>query len=262
MKLNDDQLAQFRNEGYVFLPNLFSSDEVAVLRGEIDRLVEIERDEIMRDEQGELFGAFAVDRYSEPFARLLRHPRLLEPAQQILGPELYAHQYKIISKDPFGKLDFAWHQDAASWQAYDGMPEPIAMNYALFLDEVTEFNGPITLIPHSHEKGILGADDSPRPGGKSPLRTLTNDMVQALAAEHGLVAPKGKAGSAIFFSGCLAHASGPNISPWTRYIVYLSYNPVANAITNPTRPDFYAERHDFTPLELLPDDCLAPSTVA
>jgi ectoine hydroxylase len=257
MKLNDDQLSQFREDGYVFLPDLFSPDEVAVLRGEIDRFVGIERDEIMRDEQGELFGAFAVDRYSDAFARLLRHPRLLEPAQQLLGPALYAHQYKIISKDPFGKLDFAWHQDAASWQAYDGMPEPLAMNYALFLDEVSEFNGPITLIPQSHRDGILGAADGPRPGGKSPLRTLTNEMVQDLAAAHGLVAPKGKAGSAIFFSGCLAHASGPNISPWTRYIVYLSYNPVTNAITAPTRPDFYAERDNFTALEMLGDDCLA-----
>ncbi len=262
MKLTGDQLKQFRDDGFVFLPNLFTPSEVAVLRGEIDRFVGPEREEIMRDEHGELLGAFAVDRYSEPFARLLRHKRLLEPAQQILGPELYAHQYKIVAKDPFGKLDFAWHQDAASWAAYDGMPEPLAMNYALFLDEVTEFNGPITLIPRSHQAGILGATDGPRPGGKSPLRTLTNEMVQELATEHGLVAPKGPAGSTIFFSGLLAHASGPNISPWTRYIVYLSYNPVANAITAPTRPDFYATRDNFTPLALLPDDCLAEGAAA
>ena len=262
MNLTDDQLDQFRRDGYLFLPNLFASSEIAVLRAEVERFVGLERKEILRDEHGELFGAFAVDRYSEPFARLLRHPRLLEPAQQILGTDLYAHQYKVIAKDPFGKLDFAWHQDAASWAAYDGMPEPMAMNYALFLDEVTEFNGPITLIPGSHQNGILGAADSPRPGGKSPLRILSGELVQQLASEHGLVAPKGPAGSAVFFSGLLAHASGPNISPWTRYIVYLSYNPVANAITRPTRPDFYATRDHFTAIDVLPDDCLVRNQLA
>ena len=260
MRLDDDQLARFRDQGFVLLPALFTAGEVAGLRTEVERIVALDREEVLRDAAGELFGAFAVHRYSEPFARLVRHPRLLAPAQQSLGPALYAHQVKIIAKDPFGKLDFAWHQDAESWRAYDGMPEPLAMNFALYLDAVTEFNGPITLIPGSHRGGLLGATDGPRPGGKSPLRTLARDRLAVLAGEHGMVAPKGPAGSALFFSGCLAHASGPNLSPWTRYVVYLTYNPVANAITAPTRPDYYAERHDFAPLAPLADDCLATAS--
>ncbi len=58
MKLNDQHLGQFRDDGYVFLPDLFAPNEVAVLRGEIDRFIGLEREK-MRDEQGELFGALA-----------------------------------------------------------------------------------------------------------------------------------------------------------------------------------------------------------
>ncbi len=256
MKLSETELDRFRSDGYLFLPGLFSAEEAAPLRRETGRIADLAREEVLRDDANELRLALAMQRYSPLYARLLRHPRLLEPAQQILGSDLYVHQYKIVARDPFGKLDFPWHQDAASWRAYDGMPAPLAMNYAVFLDEVTEFNGPIAFIPGSHRDGILTNDDAPLPGGKSPLRTLAHETVEALAARHGIVAPKGPAGSAIFFSGCLAHASGPNLSPWTRYIVYITYNPVSNAIARPTRPSYYAEREDFTPLDLLEDDCL------
>lgn len=259
MILSDSEIDRFRDRGFLFLPGLFDSAEIAPLRRETDRIAGLEREEVLRDESGEMRLAMAMQRYSPLYARLLRHPRLLGPARQILGPELYAHQYKIVARDPMGKLDFPWHQDAASWRAYDGMPKPLAMNYAVFLDAVTEFNGPVALIPGSHRRGILGDADSPLPGGKSPLRTLPRDTVAALAAENGMVAPKGPAGSAIFFSGCLAHASGPNLGPWTRYIVYVTYNPVSNAIVRPTRPDYYAARDGFAALEPLDEDCLRPA---
>ena len=256
MKLSESELARFREDGFLFMPGLFAAGEVAPLRQEMDRIAGLERDEVLRDEHGELRLAMAMQRYSPLYDRLLRHPRLLEPARQILGPDLYAHQYKIVAKDPLGKLDWPWHQDAASWRAYDGMPAPVAMNYAVFLDDVTEHNGPITLIPGSHSDGILEGVDSPLPGGKSPLRTLPREALETLVAKGGMTAPKGPAGSAIFFSGCLAHASGPNLSPWTRYIVYVTYNPVSNAIQRPTRPDYYAARDGFVALEALGDDCL------
>ena len=256
MRLTDADIDRFRDDGYLFLPGLFDPGEAAPLRREMERIAGLDREEVMRADSGELRFAMAMQRYSPLYERLLRHPRLLEPARRVLGGEVYAHQYKIVAKDPFGTLEFPWHQDAASWRAYDGMPRPLAMNYAVFLDEVTEFNGPIMVIPGSHRGGLLDGRDSRLPGGKSPLRTLPRDIVADLVAEGGIVAPKGPAGSAIFFSGCLAHASGTNFAPWTRYIVYVTYNPVDNAIRRPTRPSFYAERDDFTPLGALADDCL------
>jgi hypothetical protein len=49
----------------------------------------------------------------------------------------------------------------------------------------------------------------------------------------------------------MAHASGQNLSPYPRHLIYLSYNPVDNAICKPTRPSHFASR-DFTPLTAAP----------
>ena len=76
-----------------------------------------------------------------------------------------------------------------------------------------------------------------------------------LAEEGGLEAPVGPPGSVVMFHGNLVHASPPNISPFSRTIVYLSLCAVSNHITKHTRKEWIAHR-DFTPIEPLPDDCL------
>ena len=254
MQLNDQQVAAFHRDGYLVIPELFSVDEVAVLRAEVPRIFSLKRAEVPMSSSGEPRLAHRLERYSEPFARLLSHPRMVGPAMQLLGGDVYSHQYKVVTKSPFGSLELAWHQDYGTWHLIDGMPEPRAMNFALFLDEVNEHNGPITLIPHSHSDGML---DAPLAAleGSSDFAQLSPETVTRLIEENGLVAPKGPPGTGLFFHGCMAHASGVNLTPWPRNIVYSSLNRTDNAITRHGRPEFYANRETRT-LVPLPDDCL------
>ena len=256
MKLSKSQIETFNQEGFLFLPELFSGAEINILKAELPKIFSMDREEIERDDSSEeIRGAFAMHQYSTVFAALLRHPRLLEPAHQILGSDVYCHQYKIITKQPFGKLDFPWHQDFASWHAHDSMPEPKAMNYAVFLDDVNEFNGPIAFIPSSHRQGELASEAEVLPG-ITPLYTMNTETIATLAEANGIVSPKGPAGSAVFFDSCMAHTSTPNISPWPRNIVYLTCNRTDNFIRTPTRPHYYAG-NDFEAISPLPDDCLS-----
>jgi ectoine hydroxylase len=101
---------------------------------------------------------------------------------------------------------------------------------------------------------IAGAHQ-PLAGTQTPLLTLSPGTVAKMVAAGGMVAPKGPAGSGVFFHGLMAHASAANLSPFTRYIVYLTCNRVENYIRRPTRPDYYANR-DFTALAPLDADCL------
>lgn len=254
MRLSDAQVAQFECDGFLLLPELFRAEELEVLRADLPRLFNPDRDEAPKTSTGEKRLSHRLDRSSEAFARLLRHPRMVEPAMQLLGGPVYSHQYKVVTKEPFGALDFPWHQDYATWHVLDGMPEPRAMNFALFLDDVTEFNGPLTFIPGSHRHGVEQGGVKPL-DGSSDFHALSPETIQRLVDEGGLAAPKGKAGSGLFFHGCLAHASAPNLSPWPRRNVYSSLNRIDNYIRRPTRPEFYASR-DFTPLDPLADDCL------
>ena len=57
------------------------------------------------------------------------------------------------------------------------------------------------------------------------------------------------------------HGSANNITPWGRTIFYVNYNAVANACRGTQRAWHHCNR-DATPLEPLPDDCLADLTQA
>ncbi len=147
-----------------------------------------------------------------------------------------------------------WHQDFGTWHNNDLMPEARAMNVAIFLDEVNEFNGPLMFIPGSHKLGVLDAGHDTTTTSY-PLWTIDHETIAKLVARGGLVAPKGPAGSMIMFHSCLVHASTSNLSPWNRVTVYLSLCAVSNHIRRFKRPEYIAHR-DSTPIECLPDDCL------
>ena len=260
MKLTPDQLAQFDRDGYLFFPGQFKPDEVKKLTDEVPRLYAMDRPENVREKGGRAVRTnFAAHLYSRPFATLARHPRMVEPVQQLLGEQLYMHQFKINGKAAFDGDVWQWHQDYGTWLNDDLMPEPRAMNVAIFLDEVNEFNGPLMFIPGSHKLGALPAGHD-LTTTSYPLWTIDNDAIEMLVEKAGgrhggIVAPKGPAGSMIMFHSCLVHASSSNLSPWNRVAVYLSLCAVSNHIRRHKRVEYIAHR-DFTPIECLPDDCL------
>jgi ectoine hydroxylase len=197
--------------------------------------------------------------YSEPFARLARHPRMVEPVEDLFGEQLYMHQFKINGKMAFEGDVWQWHQDYGTWMNDDLMPTERAMNVAIFLDDVNEFNGPLMFIPGSHKKGVIDAKHD-LTTTSYPLWTVDNDLITQLVARAGgknggIVSPKGPAGSMILFHSCLVHASTSNLSPWNRVSVYLSLCAVSNHIRRHKRPEYIAHR-DFSPIVCLPDDCL------
>jgi ectoine hydroxylase len=255
MHLNQDQIAQFDREGYLFFPGLFTQEEIKTLTDEVPALYAQRRPENVREKGSDAVRTnFAAHLYSAPYARLARHPRMVEPIQQLFGEDVYMHQFKINGKMAFEGDVWQWHQDYGTWVNDDQMPEARAMNVAIFLDEVNEFNGPLMFIPGSHKQGVLpaGHDTSTT---SYPLWTINNDAIGTLIDKGGLVAPKGPAGSMILFHACLVHASGSNLSPWNRVSVFLSLCAVSNHIRRFKRPGYIAHR-DFTPIRCLPDDCL------
>jgi ectoine hydroxylase len=169
------------------------------------------------------------------------------------------HQFKVNGKMAFEGDVWQWHQDYGTWLNDDQMPTERAMNIAIFLDDVTEHNGPLMFIPGSHKKGVVEAKHD-LTTTSYPLWTVNNDLIRQLVQraggkQGGIVSPKGPAGSMILFHSCLVHASGSNLSPFDRVSVYLSLCAVSNHIRRFKRPEYIAHR-DFTAISCLPDDCL------
>jgi|TARA_B100000700_G_scaffold216945_1_gene238623 ectoine hydroxylase len=260
MRLTKKQIEKFDKDGYLFFPSLFSKEEIKYLNSAVPEIYNIREEYNVREKGSDVVRTnFAAHLYSEPFAKLARHPRMIKPVENILEEKLYMHQFKINGKMAFEGDVWQWHQDYGTWFNDDLMPTARAMNVAIFLDEVTEFNGPLLFIPGSHKKGVIKASHDLKTTSY-PLWTIDNNLISKLvdrAGGHngGIVSPKGPAGSMIVFHSCLVHASSNNLSPFNRISVYLSLCAVSNHIRRFKRKEYIAHRN-FSPIECLPDDCL------
>lgn len=248
MRLTDDQVATFQRDGLLVLPGLFAAGEVEAMLARLPRLFAERRPENFREKATDVVRtAMGLHLRDEVFAEVVRDTRLVDPARQLLGDdELYIQQVKVNAKEAFTGEQWQWHYDFATHHHEDGVPAPLALNLHIFLDEVTEFNGPLYFVPGSHL-------DGPAPTALDvtttsyPLWTVTGDVVGPLAERSGLVCPKGPAGTVLIFGDTLIHGSPPNMSPWPRRIFSLILNPVSNAQTTFARPDHQHHR-DLSPV--------------
>lgn len=255
MKLSLDSLKQFEENGFLVIPDLFSPEEVAEIRTAMDRVFDAEDPANIREKKsGVVRTAMGLHLRDELFARLVRHPRLVEPAQQIAGDDLYVQQVKINVKAAFDGELWQWHQDFSTHHADDGNPEPLALNLHIFLDDVTEFNGPLYFFKGSHKFGPV-ATRHDTVSTSYPLWVIEEESVKEISESCPLFSATGKAGTVLIFGDCLLHGSPPNISPSNRSIFSLILNPVSNAYTKTDREDFRHHR-DLTPVRPLADDCL------
>ena len=256
MKLTDAELEQLETDGFIVLPDRFSAAEVAAIRSRLPGLFS-ERNEanVIERHSGVVRTAMGLHLRDALFADLVRHPRLIEPAGQVLGEPMYIQQVKVNVKAAFSGEVWQWHTDFATHHEEDGVPKPLALNLHILLDEVTEFNGPLYFLPGSHRASEHTAtlDDETT---SYPLWVTDHDRVREMANHGGIVAAKGRPGTVLLFHDTLIHGSPNNMSPWDRSIFSLIVNPVSNAFTAPTRPD-YKHHRDLTPVEPVADDCLS-----
>lgn len=277
MRLSPEQLTAYEQDGFLLLPNYFSGPEIDAMKTELPALMAEDTPRRVIENDGQAVRSIYGSHMSnEVFSRLARHPRVVQPANQILGSDIYVHQFKINTKRSFGGDIWEWHQDYIFWRQEDGLPAARLTNVAIFLDEMTEFNGPLFVIPGSHTKGVIdvpaqdrifsNGKDGPGVYRHSPswISNLTaaikysvdKETVAELVKQYGLVALKGPVGSVIFFDCNLVHASPSNISPFERVIIIISYNSVENTPSSESpRPDFICGR-DFQPLVAVSDDAL------
>lgn len=243
-----EQLDTFQRDGVVALPDRFSRAEIDEINAVLDELMAQDVPQNIREKSsGVVRTAMGLHLRHELFMRIVNDPRLLEPARQALGDvPVYAQQVKVNAKEAFTGEQWQWHYDFATHHHEDGVPEPLALNIHIFLDDVTEFNGPLMFIRGSHL-------DGPAPTALDtvttsyPLWTVGPAVVGPLAERGGLVCPKGPAGTVLMFGDTLVHASPPNMSPWSRRIFSLIVNPISNRQTSFQRADHFHHR-DFTPL--------------
>ena len=260
--LSPAELERFDRTGFLALESFVDEALVRELQEESERvrgaLAGTGAAEVIAEPgSGEVRSVFAIHRSSAPFARLLRHPRVLGAAQQILGSRAYVHQSRINYKPAFRGREFQWHSDFETWHVEDGMPHMRALSVSLNLLENNVHNGPLMLVPGSHRHYVACAGHTPERNYEQSLRRQEYGVpepaiLEDLVRQGGIVAPVGPPGSVVLFDCNTMHGSNGNITPWPRSNVFLVYNSVENALQAPfsglaPRPEHIASR-ELTPL--------------
>lgn len=272
--LDEASLSQYERDGFLWFEGFFSQHSVEPF---IEELREIEGNrEWMKSEQvisdpssGRVRSVFAMHRLSKRFDELTRDARILGMARQLLGGDAYIHQSRINDKFGFEGGGFNWHSDFETWHAEDGMPRMRAVSASIMLTDNNEFNGPLMLIPGSHQWFVPCVGETPEQNWKRSLKAQqigvpSRQVLSDLARRGGICAPKGPAGSMLLFECNTLHASNENMSPWPRSNLFFVYNSVHNSLQEPfaapgRRPDFLAERgrpekldmRDLNPVRLM-----------
>jgi len=265
--LDATMIERYQRDGFLLLPpDFLTADVLDTLTAAIPAALAADGPQRILERDGRTVrSVYGPHRADGPFRAATRLPALLGAGRQLLDDEVYVHQSKINLKAPFAGDQWEWHQDYVYWLRGDGIQRPRLVNVAIFLDEVTEFNGPLTFVPGSHLAGLLaGVDLDGMPLGYEDapqwVATLTATekfqvsplIIEDLARRDGLVSPKGPAGSVLFFHPNILHCSGSNISPFRRAMLLFVYNGITNlpqAVREP-RPAFLSEP-DAVPLQPL-----------
>ncbi|MGE4338267.1 MAG: ectoine hydroxylase [Pigmentiphaga sp.] len=261
-----ENIAAFDRDGFLFLENLFSEKETAVLLAEVERLAKDpatrHRDEAIREPGSDLVrSVFKVHELSPVLQRLSRDARLANIARQILGSETYIHQSRANLKPGFHGKEFYWHSDFETWHVEDGMPAMRAISCSVLLTDNVAENGPLMVVPESHRQFISCIGETPDNHYQESLRKQEYGVpdpvsLQILVEQGGIRSITGKAGSVVFFDCNLMHGSIGNITPWPRANVFMVYNSMENTLEPPKyglapRPEFVATRERFEAIKPL-----------
>lgn len=251
MDLNNAQIEAYKRDGFLVVERVFSAPEMGVLQAAIPEITDSSRVKLSLD--GKAHPVHGAHLHSEVFRRLSFHPRLVRPAQRLLGAEMHIYQARVQMKTGLGAVwagGYAWHQDYSTWHVLDGMPEPRPIVIFVFLDDVTACNGPILLIPGSHQNGLIGEKPDP---GEDQYMVVNADIVRELAGRGGVTPLMGPAGTVIFMHCATVHGSTANITPLRRAIFGVVFNPLDNPPHHPRLGHFVSRAEPVRPLA---DDCL------
>jgi len=235
--LSSEQVAQFWKNGWLVVEDAVSSGQLSALRAELGRWIEESR------HQSEPFGPPTVDgrpRFDmaeghsavSPALRRVNNPSDISPAYDyvrrnaamvdmvadLIGPDVKFHHCKINLKQPDANTRVGFHQDFT----YTPHCNDDIVTALLMLDDMTEENGCLKVVPGSHK----GPRHSLFAGNRFTGYIADETMA---AFENETVAATGRAGSVCLMHTNVVHGSEANRSTRPRGL-YICVYTAADAI--------------------------------
>jgi ectoine hydroxylase-related dioxygenase (phytanoyl-CoA dioxygenase family) len=241
--LSEEQVEQFRRDGFLVVRGMYSAAEVAEIGAwteEVANYPEVPGKYMMYFEQSHTDGARILCRienfvpFHEGFSKLITARRMQQAVSELFGEEAVLFKDKINFKMPGGD-GFREHQDVqAGWDEF----ADLHITAMIAIDETNEANGSLEMIAGMHRQGVLGKMWAP----------LTDDDTRHVQYVPVHCQP----GDAVFFDSYAPHRSAPNRTDKARRVLYITYN---KASQGDSRAKYYADkRRNYPPdIEREPD---------
>ena len=208
MMLTDQQLADYRDNGYLFPLDVFIRPQVEMILAEFAQAQDDARALGLEAEWPRLIRANA--HYLLPFVyQVATAPRLLDPVESILGPNMLLWSAEFFIKPAQSDKIVSWHQDLTYWGLGETDEEITAW---VALSEVNPESGCMRFLPGSQRERIQPHRDTfDATNLLSRGQEVAVDVDEAQAVNVEL-----HPGQVSLHHGRMFHASGPNRSDHDR----------------------------------------------
>lgn len=221
--LTEDQVAFYRENGYLVVPDVVDADTVAELRALIDGFIEKARSVSENDSVYDLELTHTpenprVRRIKTPhkhhprFKAVAADPRITDVLASLLGPDIRLHGTKLNMKSAGYGAAVEWHQD---WAFYPHTNDDLLAT-GLLLDDCDIENGPLMVLPGTHKGPTFDHHAEGRFCGALDPEATGLDFSQAVPLT-------GKAGSMTIHHVRLVHGSSLNTSTRPRRLLLHEY---------------------------------------
>jgi len=218
--ISDAQVAQYRRDGFIVVPDLLEEAELAEMHRVIAELIagaaHVEAHTDVYDlEPGHTQQAPRVRRIKAPhkvhpvFDRAIRKTAVIAVLQALLGPDIRLHGSKLNMKSARYGSPVEWHQD---WAFYPHTNDDL-LAVGVMLDDMTPENGPLLVVPGTHQGPVWShhGEDGRFCGAVDPAE-IASEIERAVPLT-------GKAGSMSFHHVRLLHGSALNTSERPRKLL-------------------------------------------
>ncbi|WP_019530809.1 ectoine hydroxylase [Dasania marina] len=262
--VTEQHIKHYQQHGYMVLDDVFSEQEIERLNAELQQLrvsesIKSARETITEHSSGDVRSIFAVHNHSALFKQLSEDPRLVDLARFILDDDVYIHQSRLNYKPGYRGKDFYWHSDFETWHVEDGMPRMRALSMSISLTENYGHNGPLMLVPDSHQQYAVCEGYTPDNHHRISLKKqeygVPSDACLSTLIDQGDIATAVcKPGSVIVFDCNTMHGSNSNITPYPRSNAFFVYNALSNQVQKPfcdrpARPEYVCTREAVTAIK-------------
>lgn len=218
--VSEQQQEQYRREGWFILDHVLDDAQIELLRSFAQAAVD-ETDQEMDAQgtnviglnlRGRRYFASGMAKTRPALHSFLVSDLMGQICLSTIGPNAFLFNEQYVIKGATPESAFSWHQDSG----YVHEDHEPYLTCWIALDDVTEENGTVYLLPYSRS-GI-------RTYVKHWRDPVINDKIGYVGSDSGIPVIV-RAGSIACFSSVLFHRSGPNLTDQLRRVYVVQYSP-------------------------------------